>query len=68
MRGLLHAHSYADDRRLGSLEAFLHQETGVPEDAVLAYLSDGRRLENANVREIAWGGSEVCVCFVHRYG
>jgi autophagy-related protein 11 len=47
------------DLRKG-LEFFLHQETGVDEQAILAYLSDGRRLENENVRELAGAHDQVC--------
>ncbi|KAK0192988.1 putative peripheral membrane protein [Armillaria mellea] len=42
-----------DVHRVGSIELFLQQETGVPQEAVLAYLSDGRRLTNVNIRELA---------------
>ncbi|KAL0959683.1 hypothetical protein HGRIS_011381 [Hohenbuehelia grisea] len=42
-----------DIERIGSLELFIHQETGIDQEAVLAYLSDGRRLLNANLRELA---------------
>ncbi|KAK0494510.1 putative peripheral membrane protein [Armillaria luteobubalina] len=42
-----------DIERVGSIELFLQQETGVPQEAVLAYLSDGRRLTNVNIRELA---------------
>ncbi|KAK0203419.1 putative peripheral membrane protein [Desarmillaria ectypa] len=42
-----------DIERIGSIELFLQQETGVPQEAVLAYFSDGRRLTNANIRELA---------------
>ncbi|OJA17862.1 hypothetical protein AZE42_05905, partial [Rhizopogon vesiculosus] len=41
-----------DIERRGSLEIFLHQETGVDQDAILAYLSDGTRLRTDNVREL----------------
>ncbi|KAG1902186.1 putative peripheral membrane protein [Suillus fuscotomentosus] len=37
-----------DIERRGSLEAFLNQETGVDQDAILAYLSDGTRLRTDN--------------------
>ncbi|KAG1796752.1 uncharacterized protein HD556DRAFT_1467218 [Suillus plorans] len=37
-----------DIERRGSLEAFLNQETGIDQDAVLAYLSDGTRLRTDN--------------------
>lgn len=46
-------------RRLGSLELFLQQETGVDQDSVLAYLSDGRRLMSENVRELAGAHDQV---------
>ncbi|KAF8637910.1 hypothetical protein AX17_002533 [Amanita inopinata Kibby_2008] len=42
-----------DIERTGSIEAFLHQETNVDPDAALAFLSDGRRLTNGNIRELA---------------
>ncbi|KAJ7635889.1 hypothetical protein B0H17DRAFT_1164119 [Mycena rosella] len=42
-----------DIERLGSLEHFLHQETGVPPASALAYLPDGRRLTNGSLRELA---------------
>ena len=45
--------------RIGSLELFLHQETGVEQDAILAYLADGRRLTNTNVRELAGSHDQV---------
>jgi hypothetical protein len=43
------------------LELFLHQQTGVDEEAVLAYLSDGRRLRNDNIRDLAGAEDQVCV-------
>lgn len=45
--------------RLGSLETFLHEVTGVEEAAVLAYLSDGRRLRDENIRELAGAVDQV---------
>jgi hypothetical protein len=45
--------------RAGSLELFLHQETSVDEEAVLAYLSDGRRLRNDNIRDLAGAEDQV---------
>ncbi|TFK84892.1 hypothetical protein K466DRAFT_588523 [Polyporus arcularius HHB13444] len=42
-----------DLERLDSLEHFIYERTGVPPDAVWAYLSDGRPLKNDNVRELA---------------
>ncbi|KAF8966555.1 hypothetical protein BDZ97DRAFT_618120 [Flammula alnicola] len=44
--------SVRDIEGIGSLELFLHQEIGVDEDAALAYLSDGRRLTSANIRDL----------------
>ncbi|KAJ7657027.1 hypothetical protein B0H17DRAFT_1213661 [Mycena rosella] len=42
-----------DIERLGSLEYFLHQETGVPPASALEYLPDGSRLTNGSLRELA---------------
>lgn len=55
-----------DIERLGSLELFLQQETGVEQDAVLAYLSDGRRLRNDNVRELA-GAHDQSIFVFNKY-
>ncbi|KAJ6460898.1 putative peripheral membrane protein [Mycena sanguinolenta] len=41
-----------DIERVGSLELFLQQETEIAQDSVLAYLPDGRRLTNSNIREL----------------
>jgi autophagy-related protein 11 len=46
--------------RAGSLESFLHQETRIDQDAILAYLSDGRRLQNDNIRDFASAQDQVC--------
>ena len=46
--------------RLGSLEQFLGEETGIDHDSVLAYLSDGTRLRSDNVRELAGNKEQVC--------
>ncbi|KAJ7275721.1 putative peripheral membrane protein [Mycena rebaudengoi] len=51
-----------DIERIGSLELFLHQETGIDQDSVLAYLPDGRRLTNSNIRELT--GSQTQSIFV----
>ena len=45
--------------REDSLEAFLQRETGVEQYAILAYLSDGRRLTTENVRDLAGAHDEV---------
>lgn len=42
------------------MERFLSDETGVEEDAVLAYLPDGRRLRSENVRDLAGSEDQVC--------
>ncbi|KAG5636477.1 hypothetical protein H0H81_007895 [Sphagnurus paluster] len=52
--------------RTGSLELFLHQETGVDQDAILAYLSDGRRLLNSNVRELV-GSHDQSIFVFNKY-
>lgn len=46
--------------RIGSLELFLHQEIGIEEDAAIAYLSDGRRLTNGNIRDLGSAQDQVC--------
>lgn len=46
-------------RRAGSLEEFLAHETGVEDEAILAYLSDGQRLRSDNVRELAGSKDQV---------
>ncbi|KAF8068787.1 putative peripheral membrane protein [Lyophyllum atratum] len=56
-----------DIERTGSLELFLHQETGVEQDAILAYLSDGRRLVNGNVRELAGSHDQSIFVFNKHY-
>ena len=45
--------------RLGSLERFLYDITGVEEAAVLAYLSDGHRLRDENLRDLAGSSDQV---------
>jgi autophagy-related protein 11 len=42
-----------------SLEQFLSNETGVEREAVLAFLSDGRRLQTENIREFAGSQDQV---------
>ncbi|KAF9467733.1 hypothetical protein BDZ94DRAFT_1155481 [Collybia nuda] len=58
--------SLRDIERIGSLELFLQQETGVEQDAALAYLSDGRRLTNGNVRELA-GSHDQSIYVFNKY-
>lgn len=47
--------------RIGSLELFLHQEIGIDEDAAVSYLSDGRRLTSANIRDLSSVADQVCI-------
>ncbi|KAG1745295.1 putative peripheral membrane protein [Suillus lakei] len=53
--------------RRGSLEAFLNQETGVDQDAILAYLSDGTRLRTDNVRELVGAHDQTIYVFNKYY-
>ncbi|KAH7887046.1 putative peripheral membrane protein [Phlebopus sp. FC_14] len=52
-----------DIERRGSLELFLHQEIGVDQDAILAYLSDGTRLRTDNVRELVGAHDQTIFVF-----
>ncbi|KAF8527616.1 hypothetical protein BU17DRAFT_39351, partial [Hysterangium stoloniferum] len=56
-----------DIERYCSLEYFLHQVTGVDEAAVLAYLSDGRRLRDENLRELAGSADQAIFVFNKHY-
>ncbi|EGO03760.1 putative peripheral membrane protein [Serpula lacrymans var. lacrymans S7.3] len=56
-----------DIERLGSLENFLHQETGVDQEAILAYLSDGTRLRTANMRELVGAHDQTIFVFNKYY-
>ncbi|KAH9973939.1 autophagy-related protein 11-domain-containing protein [Russula compacta] len=47
---------------VGSLETFLHTQTGIEEDAIQAYLPDGRILRNENVQDL--GGVQDQTIFV----
>ncbi|KAI6044039.1 putative peripheral membrane protein [Pisolithus marmoratus] len=53
--------------RRGSLELFLQQETGVDQDAILAYLSDGTRLRTDNVRELVGAHDQTIYVFNKYY-
>ncbi|KAH9962908.1 hypothetical protein BC827DRAFT_1195700 [Russula dissimulans] len=55
-----------DIQRLGSLETFLCREIGIEENAVLAYLSDGRRLRTDNVRDLA-GAQDQSIFVFNKY-
>ncbi|KAJ7119956.1 putative peripheral membrane protein [Mycena crocata] len=56
-----------DIERIGSLELFLHQETGIDQDSVLAYLPDGRRLTNSNIRELTSSQNQSIYVFNKYY-
>ncbi|KAF9269874.1 hypothetical protein L218DRAFT_913732 [Marasmius fiardii PR-910] len=56
-----------DIERLGSLELFIQQETGIEADAVLAYLTDGRRLTTVNLREFAGSQDQSIFVFNKHY-
>ena len=43
----------------GNLERALQQKTGISEDAIIAYLPDGRRLTTENIRELAGAEDDV---------
>ncbi|KAI0767884.1 hypothetical protein BC629DRAFT_1596149 [Irpex lacteus] len=56
-----------DIERKGSLENFLNEETGVDEQDILAYLPDGRRLRNENVRDLAGVEDQTIYVFNKAY-
>ncbi|KAF7325634.1 ATG11 domain-containing protein [Mycena kentingensis (nom. inval.)] len=56
-----------DIERTGSLEFFIQQETGIEQDCVLAYLPDGRRLTNANLRELSGSQNQSLFVFNKYY-
>ncbi|KAJ7193554.1 putative peripheral membrane protein [Mycena pura] len=56
-----------DIERIGSLELFIHQETGIDQDCVLAYLPDGRRLTNSNIRELSGSQNQSIFVFNKYY-
>jgi autophagy-related protein 11 len=45
--------------RAGNLEQVISNETGIDVDAVLAFLSDGRRLQTDSIRELAGAQDQV---------
>ncbi|KIM47021.1 hypothetical protein M413DRAFT_267979 [Hebeloma cylindrosporum] len=55
--------SVRDIESIGSLELFLHQEIGIEEDAAIAYLSDGRRLTNGNIRDLGSSQDQTIYVF-----
>ncbi|KAI0087342.1 hypothetical protein BDY19DRAFT_246729 [Irpex rosettiformis] len=56
-----------DIERKGTLERFLSEETCVEEDDILAYLPDGRRLRNENVRDLAGVEDQTIYVFNKAY-
>ncbi|GJE85510.1 ATG11 domain-containing protein [Phanerochaete sordida] len=55
--------TFRDIELFGSLERFLREQTGVDEENILAYLSDGHRLRTENLRELA--GTQDPTIFVY---
>ncbi|KIL61079.1 hypothetical protein M378DRAFT_13754 [Amanita muscaria Koide BX008] len=56
-----------DIERTGSLETFLHHEINIEPNAALAFLSDGRRLTNGNIRELAGMPDQAIFVFNKNY-
>ncbi|KAI0642725.1 hypothetical protein C8Q79DRAFT_916874 [Trametes meyenii] len=56
-----------DLERLGNLEQFISEKTGVPPDAIWAYLSDGRPLRSDNVRDLAGVEDQTIYVFNKAY-
>ncbi|KAL0576105.1 oligomeric, coiled-coil, peripheral membrane protein [Marasmius crinis-equi] len=54
-------------QRAGSLEQFIQQESGIEAEAVLAYMTDGRRLTNANLRDFAGSADQSIFVFNKLY-
>ncbi|KAI5123251.1 hypothetical protein M0805_001340 [Coniferiporia weirii] len=52
--------------RTTSLEKFIQDQIGTDQEAVLAYLSDGRRLMNENLRDLA-GASDNSIFVFNKY-
>ncbi|CAL1699479.1 unnamed protein product [Somion occarium] len=59
--------SLSEIEKVGSLEQFLSKETGIDHDSILAYLSDGTRLRNDNVRELAGVQDQTIYMFNKTY-
>ncbi|KAH0581434.1 Autophagy-related protein 11 [Termitomyces sp. J132] len=53
--------------RTSGLELLLQSETGIAKDAILSYLSDGRRLTNHNLRELAGAQDQTIFVFNQNY-
>ncbi|KAJ2969743.1 hypothetical protein NUW54_g12891 [Trametes sanguinea] len=56
-----------DLERLSDLEQFLSEKSGVPQDAIWAYLSDGRPLRSDNVRDLAGVEDQTIYIFNKAY-
>ncbi|KAI0676409.1 hypothetical protein C8Q78DRAFT_997230 [Trametes maxima] len=56
-----------DLERLNDLEQFISERTGVPPDAIWAYLSDGRPLRSDNVRDLAGVEDQTIYVFNKAY-
>ncbi|TFK25285.1 hypothetical protein FA15DRAFT_668655 [Coprinopsis marcescibilis] len=56
-----------DIERTGSLEQFLHDQIGIDHDAVIAYISNGQRLTNTNIRELAGSQNQTIFVFNKQY-
>ncbi|KAH8103090.1 putative peripheral membrane protein [Cristinia sonorae] len=56
-----------DIEQTGNLGIFLQNETGVAADCVLAYLADGRRLHDENLRELAGAQDQTIYVFNKAY-
>lgn len=53
---------YADGVcRLGSLNVFLSEVTGVEPDSIISFLSDGQQIRNENLAELGGKQDQVCV-------
>ncbi|KAI0828603.1 hypothetical protein BC628DRAFT_1316368 [Trametes gibbosa] len=56
-----------DLEKLNDLDAFISQKTGVPQQAVWAYLADGRPLRNDNIRDLAGVEDQTIYVFNKTY-
>ncbi|EIW55097.1 uncharacterized protein TRAVEDRAFT_172756 [Trametes versicolor FP-101664 SS1] len=56
-----------DLERLNDLDQFISEKTGIPHDAIWAYLSDGRPLRNDNIRDLAGVEDQTIYVFNKAY-
>ncbi|THH11415.1 hypothetical protein EW145_g646 [Phellinidium pouzarii] len=61
----IHRYGKLKDRS-STLEQFLQDEIGIDQEAILAYLSDGRRLTNENLRDLA-GAPDNTIFVFNKY-